>query len=314
MDLEKPEVGGGAITAPAPVPNAALTKELKKLQDRRDNWMFMRPEEILMDRKTSAFLEDKEKNSFMGFKPLEKEKNAQERYFEERDEKNQNNEDSGKDPRSEQQKRIRMELNRRELEKENNEDGNTSGIFGEKKKKDSDSFLGVDRKIDSPFTSRDELNGLKTPAFLERDFGGGLIQERGPSAFEKQELKQKAEQRDSDFMKMLQPRSLPGTSIPGLAGGLDPLNTQIDSTRIDANPTKPGSETITFGERPSFLANDAATSFRPDLPSAGVGDLLPRSAAAAAPSFGPSVNSPISQGSAGSVTRPFIFEMPRRAF
>src|SRR5436190_22621841 len=47
-DVDKPSIDGdGFLSPPPPTTTPLLNNELKKLQDKRDNWIFMRPEEIL---------------------------------------------------------------------------------------------------------------------------------------------------------------------------------------------------------------------------------------------------------------------------
>jgi len=312
-DIDTPSPSGGGFIAPPPAANSgALEKELRKLQDKRDNWIFMRPEEILMDNKTAAFLKEKDNNSLLEFKGMDKEKNAQEKYFEER--QKGNNPESDKEQKLGQNGR-REELNRRESDKKQNERSPSTFVFGESNNKTFEGrFPGIGSGVDS-FGKNDLGGAIKAPAFMDHNLGA--LNETRPvgSSFDKDEIKKRAEQRDSDFMKLIQPRStLPGTTIPGLSGGLDPVNTHIDSTRMDANPITPRQGgAMTVSDRPSFMANDGVPSFRSEISGSGIGDLLPKSPSAPSP-FAPSASSPAASQSPISAARPFIFEMPRRAF
>jgi hypothetical protein len=304
-EIERPSVNSG-VSLPAPAANPALlNKELKKLLDKKDNWIFMRPEEILMDDKTAAFFKDKEKdNPLLNFQMFKQEKNAQEKYFESQGKRGNNAE---KDPREDM--KLRMEMNRREAEKE--KDPNTI-VFGQSSGRNNE-FTGIPMHEEGPF-GKSQFGNTKSPDFMNRSFGTGLDSAKTPNIFEKEEIKKRTEQRDADFMKMISPRSsLPVAGIPGLPGGLDPLNTQVDTTRMEVNPIRPNrQQMVTFGSEPSKFGNDAAGSFRPELPNSSYSDLLPK-----APSvgiFSPSASSPSPAQGISPTSRPFVFEMPRRAF
>src|SRR5688572_10931016 len=76
---EKPEgIDGGGFITPPPASNTdALTRELKRLQEKRD-WIFQKPENLLMDDKTAAFLKKEDEHEFLEFKTLGKDKGAHE--------------------------------------------------------------------------------------------------------------------------------------------------------------------------------------------------------------------------------------------
>jgi len=306
-----PSVDSGSFTPVAPPPPPTISKKLKELNDKRNNWIFLKPEELLMDEKTSTFFNPKENNStLLDFNTGadKSEKNAQQRFWEDRDK--MSNPDMTKDsPESRQRMRFemmkQMERNGGDLgdnREKDNKPQKTEANFGNAKQ---GAFLEGNDSRDAA-TSFD----YKTPDFVERGFGGMFADKpRGISAFDKDEIKKREAQRDADFSKMLQPRSQLATGGP-----TDPLNTQIDSTRIDANPIlgRRAEFGADYNSQSSFLDNDRPGSIKPEISGTSISDLLPKapSASAFAPavSASPSVQSPIS------ASRPFIFEIPRRAF
>jgi hypothetical protein len=302
-----------APSTPAAPASPLLEKKLRELNDQRYNWIFMKPEEMLMDSKTSSFLEGKQNgSSLLDFKGIDqKTKTAQEKFWEERDGKANNTQNSGEplDPKN-LRERARYEMMRSKAREESDPNSRRDGS-SEK----NTPLFGAPTQ--ASFLQPKEKSGgsagydFKMPDFLSHaTFNDSLVEPPKTFAFEKQEMKDEQKQRDADFMKMIQPRG----ASPSFSGPLDPVNTQIDATRIEANPITPGGANFTGGynRSSSFMDSPGRSAFRPDIAGNSISDLMPKSLA---PSGFEPAQSPVSsyQAPAQSV-RPFVFELPRRAF
>jgi hypothetical protein len=313
-EVNTPDFGGGAIAPVPPSQSPLLNKKLKELNDRRNNWIFLKPEEMLMDNKASSFFEEKDSTSliFDLNSKNKSEKTAQERYWAERDRTN-NRDDSqeGNDPRQRSRFDQLKQTDRKSIYGDDNtsnygRNGRTEASFGGAK---STSFLDRD-------SGRDAANSfeLKTPSFIDRPFGGMFADKpREVNAFDKEETKRRTKEREADFERMLQPRTQLSVDVPGVNLNQS-LNAQIDSTRMEANPITGRRADFTAGNTApsSFLQSDRSSSFRSEIAGPSISDLLPKTPTAS--SISPSAAPAVTVESPVSAARPFVFEIPRRAF
>lgn len=302
------ELSGG-FAAPVGVgnSNAALDQKMRQMLDRKKNWIFINPYESPRDERTTDILGKDQATGSLGEHHLlkEGEKSAMQKFFEERDTRRSN------DDETEERGRQESDFSPGNRNKEDLED--------------SDSARPRDERNSVLFISPRSTDGFREPGFdassferkMERTPLDGSVfarTEMQRQSLDKDELRRQQEAREADFEKFIQPRTLPGGGA--MEGRFDPLNTASDSTRREANPvagrrtdsflsSSPNRVDFSGGGRSGALSGSApGPSFDFDAGSRGVqsSSFLPSSAPAA------------SAATPARTPAPFVFEFPRRKF
>ena len=327
FDSEGPGVDG-ALHAPPPQVNPRAERKLRQARDKERNWIFQDPSNSFFDSKTERIfgLGDEEDTTLLGQEPGQNsERTLVEKFImnkQEDGESSSDNRDSNRDrDQSEDNESDRTDRGRREdrnslgsFLKEGREEASDSAVSPNQLQKPS--FL-TDKS--SLFNRRSEETGSGNVFSMQRfDSRRALISDR------RQEVSFKEESKGSEgpagtpgIDEMLKPREIGS----GINSRFDPVNFQVDSTRQPINPiTASRFDAVRgpdFAPRQSFL-NEAPTGFaqQRDIPatsSSTIGDVVPRAPTLPAPQFGNGFNAP-SAISPSITPRPFVFEIPKRAF
>lgn len=320
VDLERPSLEGGFAAPPPVQSNSALEKKFKDLIDKKKNWIYANPYEDPIDNK--EFLKSDKDNKVMIFDPKgrEKDRSMVEKYISEKgsEKRFERGEKSGGDSQSD--RGIKIPGSDETQDKTNGNDrlprNNREEPFISRETQREGGFR---RMEGSPFDRPRELV----------DLGGGrsdILGNTRTASLSPTELKKQQELHETEFLKMIQPRSGPAVDFnvggPQLGAKLDGFTAPTDSLKPDFGPRKYDSGLNLGGglqSKPSTFLSEgpsmAPAISRPDFgASVGVEDFsskIQRPAtigASPAPSFQTPANSPLNG------PRPFVFELPRRAF
>ena len=291
------ENSGGGIDIPvAPPtfrPSAALQKKLGEYIDRRNNWIFYGPDSL-----QESAGEDSPWPEFSLDKTDHKSKKAVDRFLEEgnerkgrsTDNKSANSADKSDDP-------GRNLMNPSSRDPDNGLSNAPMSEFN------LNSYLHPSQASD--MLSRpvnDSLRNFFTPQTMEDP--------SNQSSSTRLERKRQDQERAAEFQKLLQPRGM----LNPLAGPIDPISLQPDSTRQEINPILPKR----FEDSPSRLGRsdnlDPARAFRPSANVGRPGSLdVYNPAMLGASSLSPAIAAP-STPTVIFQPKPAVLEIPRRKF
>ena len=319
----------GALHTPPPQVNPRAERKLREARDKERNWIFRDPSESFYDSKTERIfgLGDEDETTLLERGAgQESEKTLVEKFI-------MNKQEGGDSPR--ENRSSNRNSNRSRDNESDPEDRNERG--NREDRKDLSSFLNTGREEASDAAV--SPNQFQKPSFLtdksrifsRRNEDGESRNVFSMQEFDsrraligrpRQELNLKKEETNSEgpagtpaIETMLQPREIGS----GIASRFDPVNMGVDSTRQPINPiTASRFDAVrgpAFAPRESFLSESpGAFAQQRDIPtSSSIGNLIPQAPALPAPTFGGGFNAP-SAISPSITPRPFVFEIPKRAF
>jgi len=307
----------GAINipnTPPPSNSSAPNRKLQEMIDREKNWIFLNPKDsgskdnslTGLSGKGGAWDESERHND-----PSSQNKSVMERFFTEKDSRANNEKPALDFTRPEDRKAPSYGDTR------DREQGGLTSSFIKPEQGAMQELATFHQFLESDAFRRADDIEARGPAGRDTRLITPVISpaESQMTKAHREQLEQRQEMRASDFRKLLGG----DTRNPNVIGGIEGLNTQVDTTRIDVNPIAPtrpagvGANSFNSpGARPSPLSS--SFNFNP-RPSAGLAEITTPAVtlpAISRPDIAPAASS--SRGSVLTMENRLLIQRPQRKF